>query len=178
MIIRNSQISKLAGIIFLSLFSFACNNTKQKYDASGTFEATEIMVPAEANGIIESFNINEGETLDSGRQIGYIDTTQLYLKKKQLEAQVKATGSKLPNIAAQTAQFKQQAAVIQSRLDYLKKEKSRVQNLVNADAATPKQLDDISAQVDEIQEQLKAYMNRELLKLQRLKHSIQVFLLR
>ncbi len=157
MIIRNSQISKLAGIIFfLSLFSFACNNKKQKYDASGTFEATEIMVPAEANGVIESFNINEGETLDSGRQIGYIDTTQLYLRKKQLEAQVKATGSKLPNIAVQTAQFKQQAAVIQSRLDYLKKEKSRVQNLVNADAATPKQLDDISAQVDEVQEQLKA----------------------
>ena len=93
---------------------------------------------------------------DSGGQVGYIDTTQLYLKKKQLEAQVKATGAKLPDIAAQTAQFKQQAAVIQSRLDYLKNEQTRVQNLVKADAATPKQLDDINAQVDEAQQQLKA----------------------
>ena len=62
----------------------------------------------------------------------------------------------MPNIAAQTAQFKQQAAVIQSRLDYLKNEQKRIQNLVKADAATPKQLDDINAQVDEAQQQLKA----------------------
>ncbi len=157
MIKRNSQILKLTGCILLfSLLFSACNNKKDDYDASGTFEATEIMVPAEANGVIEVFNIDEGETLNSGRQVGYIDTTQLYLKKKQLEAQIKATGTKLPDIAAQTAQFKQQAAVIQSRLDYLKHEQARVQNLVKADAATPKQLDDINAQVDEAQQQLKA----------------------
>ena len=157
MIKRNSHILKLVGTaFFLSLLFSACSNKKDNYDASGTFEATEIMVPAEANGVIEVFNIDEGETLDSGQQVGYIDTTQLYLKKKQLEAQIKATGSKLPNIAAQTAQFKQQAAVIQSRLDYLKKEQNRIQNLVKADAATPKQLDDINAQVDEAQQQLKA----------------------
>jgi len=157
MIKRNSKILKSAAtIFFLSLLFSACSNKKNNYDASGTFEATEIMVPAEANGVIEVFNINEGETLDSGEQIGYIDTTQLYLKKKQLEAQIKATGSKLPNIAAQTAQFKQQAAVIQTRLNYVKKEQKRIQNLVKADAATPKQLDDINAQVEEAQEQLKA----------------------
>ncbi len=157
MIKRNSRILKWASSIFLwSIIFSACNNHKETYDASGTFEATEIIVPAEANGIIEAFNINEGETLDSGLQIGYIDTTQLYLKKKQLEAQIKATGAKLPDIAVQTAQFKQQAAVIQSRLNYLKNEKNRIQNLVNADAATPKQLDDINAQVDETQQQLKA----------------------
>ncbi len=157
MIKRNSQILKLTGcILLLSLLFSACNNKKDDYDASGTFEATEIMVPAEANGVIEVFNIDEGETLDSGLQVGYIDTTQLYLKKKQLEAQIKATGAKLPDIAAQTEQFKQQAAVIQSRLDYLKHEQARVQNLVKADAATPKQLDDINAQVDEAQQQLKA----------------------
>ena len=74
-----------ATTFLLSLLFSACSNKKNKYDASGTFEATEIMVPAEANGVIEAFNVNEGETLDSGQQIGYIDTTQLYLKKKQLE---------------------------------------------------------------------------------------------
>jgi len=154
---RNSQILKLTSCIFLlSILFSACKDNKEEYDASGTFEATEIIVPAEANGIIETFSINEGETLDSAQQIGYIDTTQLYLKKTQLEAQIKATGAKLPDIAVQTAQFKQQAAVIQSRLDYLKKEQTRVENLVKADAATPKQLDDINAQVDEAQHQLKA----------------------
>jgi HlyD family secretion protein len=154
---RNSQILKLTSCIFLlSILLSACKDNKQEYDASGTFEATEIIVPAEANGIIETFNVYEGETLDSGQQIGYIDTTQLYLKKKQLEAQIKVTGAKLPNIAAQTVQFKQQAAVIQSHLDYLKREQNRVYNLVKADAATPKQLDDINAQIEESQQQLQA----------------------
>ncbi|MGN6249834.1 MAG: HlyD family secretion protein [Ginsengibacter sp.] len=153
---NNKKLTRNASVILLSLFLSACNNGQKNYDASGTFEATEIMVPAQGNGIIEDFKINEGENLDSGTRVGFIDTTQLYLKKKQLEAQVKATGAKLPNIAAQTAQFKQQAAVIQSRINYLEKEQQRTQNLVKADAATPKQLDDINAQLDEARQQLKA----------------------
>ncbi len=151
------QIFKLLIAIFsLPIIFSSCKNSKTEYDASGTFEATETIISAEANGVIKSFNINEGQTLDSGQEIGYIDTTQLFLKKKQLEAQIRAMRYKLPDISAQTAQFKQQAAVTQSRLDYLLKEKNRIQNLVNADAATPKQLDDIKAQITEAQEQIKA----------------------
>ena len=155
--ISSVQILKMSIAIFLLPIIFsACKGSKEEYDATGTFEATETIVSAEANGVIKAFNIDEGQTLDSGQQIGYIDSIQLYLKKKQLEAQIKAMGYKLPDIPAQTAQFKQQAAVTQSRLDYLLKEKNRIQNLVNADAATPKQLDDINAQIAEAQEQIKA----------------------
>jgi len=140
---------------FSILFS-SCRNNTNNYDASGTFEATETVVSAEANGVIEVFNIEEGQTLDSGIYIGFIDTTQLYLKKKQLEAQVKAMGYKLPDISAQTAQFKQQAAVTQSDLDYLMNEKKRTENLLKANAATPKQLDDINAKITTAKEQIKA----------------------
>lgn len=139
-----------------SILVSSCRDNTNNYDASGTFEATETIVSAEANGVIEAFNIQEGQTLDSGMYIGYIDTTQLYLKKKQLEAQVKAMGYKLPDISAQTAQFKQQAAVTQSDLDYLLKEKKRTENLLKANAATPKQLDDINAKIATAKEQIKA----------------------
>lgn len=150
-------VLKLSIVIFqLAIFFPSCKNHENDFDASGTFEAVETIVSAQGNGIIRSFNIHEGETLDSGIMVGYIDTTQLFLKKKQLEAQVKSMGFKLPDIAAQTAQFKQQAAVIQSRLNYLLKERSRIENLVKADAATPKQLDDINAQIKEAQQQIKA----------------------
>lgn len=140
----------------LSILFSACKNNKDTYDASGTFEATETIVSAEANGVIKAFHIDEGQPLDSGQEIGYIDSTQLYLKKKQLEAQIKTTGAKLPDISAQTSQFKQQATVIHTRLDHLLKEKNRIQHLVDADAATPKQLDNIKAGVAEAQEQIKA----------------------
>lgn len=155
--ITSIKVLKLPITFFLlSVLFSACENNKDNYDATGTFEATETIVSAEANGVIKAFNINEGQTLDSGQQIGYIDSVQLFLKKKQLEAQIKAMGYKLPDIQAQTAQFKQQAAVTQSRLDYLLKEKNRTQNLLKADAATPKQLDDINVQIAEAQAQIKA----------------------
>ncbi|MGN6804034.1 MAG: hypothetical protein ACTHJN_19200, partial [Ginsengibacter sp.] len=73
---NNKKLTRNASVIFLSLFLSACGNRQNNYDASGTFEATEIMVPAQGNGIIEDFKINEGENLDSGTRVGFIDTTQ------------------------------------------------------------------------------------------------------
>lgn len=153
----SSRILKSAIIFFLlAIIVSACTDNSDRSDASGTFEAVEIIVPAEANGVIKSLNIREGQTLDSGIQIGYIDSIQLYLKKKQLEAQIKALGYKLPDIAAQTAHFKQQAAVTQSHLEYLLNEKKRTENLLKGNAATGKQLDDINAQIATAEQQLKA----------------------
>jgi HlyD family secretion protein len=153
---NSTRILKFTAAIFiLPVLYSSCKDNKNDYDASGAFEATETIVSADGNGVIKAFNINEGQTLDSGMLLGYIDTTQLYLKKKQIEAQVKAMGYKLPDIAAQTAQFKQQAAVTQSNLDYLLKEKERTENLLKANAATPKQLDDINAKIATVKEQIK-----------------------
>ena len=158
---NNKKTAPLKNLFFLivtfQLFVFpSCKNNQTNYDASGTFEAIEILVPAQANGIIEAFNITEGETLDSGFKAGFIDTTQLYLKKKQLEAQMKSIGAKLPDVAAQTEQFKQQAAVEQSRLDHLLHEQKRTENLLKGDAATQKQLDDLNAQIATVKQQIKA----------------------
>lgn len=151
----------VAVFLLLTVFLSGCEDKENEYDASGTFEAIETIVSAEANGVIKSFNIQEGQTLDAGLQIGYIDSIQLHLKKKQLEAQIKAMGQKLPDIAAQTAQFEQQVAAAQSRLDYLLKEKTRIENLLKAEAATPKQLDDINAQITEIQHQIQVIHKQE-----------------
>jgi len=139
-----------AGAVLLA----SCSGNKNAYDASGTFEAVETIVPAEASGTIENLRVEEGQILKQGDLVGYIDSIQLYLKKKQLEAQIKATGTKMPNITAQTQVYKQQLQVAQTRLDGALREQKRIQNLVKADAATTKQLDDISTEVDEAQKQL------------------------
>jgi HlyD family secretion protein len=141
-------------LIVLAISAVACNNKDNVYDASGTFEAVETIVSAEATGRIMALNIEEGELLKTGQTVGYIDSVQLYLKKKQLEAQIRATGSRLPDIVTQTNVYKQQEAVAQVRLDNLLYEQRRIQNLLKADAATPKQLDDITAQIKELQKQL------------------------
>lgn len=141
-------------LIILAISMATCDSKDNVYDASGTFEAVETIVSAEATGRIMALNIEEGQILKAGQNVGYIDSVQSYLKKKQLEAQIRATGSRLPDIVAQTNVYKQQGAVTEVRLDNLLYEQKRIQNLLKADAATPKQLDDITAQIKELQKQL------------------------
>ncbi|MGN7887782.1 HlyD family secretion protein [Dyadobacter sp. 22481] len=141
-------------LILLAVAVAACDGKKNLYDASGTFEAVETIVSAEATGRIMALDLQEGQQLKAGQMVGYIDSLQLSLRRKQLEAQIRATGSRVPDIVAQTNVYKQQIAVSQVRLDNLLHEQKRVQNLLKADAATPKQLDDINAQVEELQKQL------------------------
>jgi HlyD family secretion protein len=138
--------------IFLpAYFIFAlssCNNDKQ-WDASGTFEAEEVIISSEANGVIKQLDLSEGQVLKAGQFIGYVDSIQLHLKKKQLETQIHSTLSQRPNISTQVAALEVQLATAE-------KEQQRFANLVKADAATQKQLDDISSQVEVLKKQISA----------------------
>lgn len=131
-----------------SLFS-ACKDNKVTSDASGSFEAEETIISAEASGTIRQLTLTEGETLQAGALIGYIDSTQLFLKKKQLIAQRNATTSGKPDVAAQLA-------ALQSQRQTAQKEKIRVTNLVQGGAVPQKQLDDIHAQIDVLNKQIAA----------------------
>ena len=64
----------------------ACRNKEQQYDATGTFEVTEVTVSAKASGELVSFAMQEGDTLAAQTVVGHIDDVQLRLKKSQLEA--------------------------------------------------------------------------------------------
>jgi len=140
-------------IIFLvastTTFLTACKENKVSFDASGSFEAEETIISSEATGTIKQLDIEEGQTLKAGQVIGYIDSVQLFLKKKQLEAQVIALLAKRPNIPVQLS-------VLQEQLKTAEKERARIVNLVKGDAATQKQLDDINAQIEVLKKQIEA----------------------
>jgi len=143
------KIKTIAVVASISTMLTACNDNKVSFDASGSFEAEETIISSEATGTIKRFEIEEGETLESGENIGYIDSLQLYLKKKQLEAQVIAILGKKPNIPVQLS-------ALQTQLQTAEKERTRLANLVKGDAATPKQLDDINAQIEVLKKQIGA----------------------
>lgn len=136
-------------MVLAALITVSCKQAPQLYDASGTFEAIETLIPADGSGIIQQLDIREGQVLDSAQVIGYIDSTQLHLRKKQLEAQIKAVLSKKPNISRQLAAY-------QVQLDQARHELARIERLVKADAATPKQLDDAKSLVTVIEKQIEA----------------------
>lgn len=137
--------------IVLSLL-FSCSRNEFAHDASGTFEATEIIISAEASGKIEEFNITEGNELAKGQYLGYIDTTQLYLKKLQLQATTKAVSSRRPDISLQIASTKEQ-------ISNTRKDKERIENMLKDGAATQKQLDDINTQLQVLERNLAAQLN-------------------
>ena len=133
---------------FLFLFS-ACFTKNKNYDASGMFEATEIIVSAETTGKILTLNIIEGQKVEPLGLLGLIDTTQLYLQKVQLLQSKKQVGAKKQDVAMQLASLEEQLA-------YQQREKTRVENLIAAKAGNTKQLDDIIAQIAIIEKQIAA----------------------
>jgi HlyD family secretion protein len=134
--------------IILGVIS-SCGDSEKQFDATGSFEAVETIISAQANGQLESFELEEGQVLEGGEVIGYIDTAQLYLKKKMLEAQIEAVLSRKPDISVQLEALNQQLATANS-------ERERVLKLIASDAATSKQLDDVDAQIKVLNAQIKA----------------------
>ena len=132
----------------LALFS-ACGNGAPKYDATGTFETTEVLVSAEASGRLLYFDIEEGMLLKAGEEVGVVDTVQLYLKKLQLEASLKSVEEQRPDILKQVAATKEQISAAQ-------RERNRVANLLKVGAGNQKQLDDAEDQLEVLRKQLVA----------------------
>ncbi|MBV6441539.1 MAG: hypothetical protein EPGJADBJ_03225 [Saprospiraceae bacterium] len=139
----------------------ACRNSNHKADAYGNFEADELIVSAEASGKLLSFNVEEGQTLKAGDTVGAIDSAQLVLKREQLQASIRAVAAKSPAISAQLAVFEKQLASVRQQLATLDREKRRVENLLKNDAATPKQLDDLNAQIEAAQRQMEVVLEQK-----------------
>lgn len=138
----------VCSLVFAAVLT-SCGKSDSDMDASGTFETTEIIVSSEASGKILQFDIQEGQSLVAGQKLGYIDTVQLFLRKKQLLASIQVAQSRRPDVAAQIAGLQQQVTTA-------KTEKKRVENLLKGNAANQKQLDDINAQIELLQKQLNA----------------------
>ena len=138
-----------AGLLLFFILLFSCKSKDNNYDASGYFEAVETIVSAQANGQILSLNVNEGQELAAGQQVGQIDSTQIYLTLQQVQSQRGAVLSRKPDIGSQTAVLKEQITTA-------KRELARIERLAAGNAATQKQVDDAHSAVSVLQRQLDA----------------------
>ncbi|MFC2335464.1 MAG: HlyD family secretion protein [Prevotella sp.] len=148
----------------------SCGKDKQDYDATGTFEATEITVSAESAGQLKSFNISEGQVLNNGVTVGQIDARQLTLKRNQLATnneQLAATHGQLDANKRQLAANKQatssrqldlkkQVAAIRQQIVNQQRERQRFTELLKDGAVARKQVDDIDYQLQVLKKQLTA----------------------
>ena len=143
------KIYLLAGV---ALMVSACGNKEKDYDATGTFEATETTVFAEQSGELLSFDVEEGDKIESARQVGLIDTTQTWLKIQQMDATKAVYQSQKPDMERQIAATRQQLAKAQQ-------DEQRYRELVADGAAPSKMFDDATSQVKVLQKQLDAQIS-------------------
>lgn len=137
--------------IILATLTIACGK-EAEFDAQGTFEATEIIVSSEANGRITDFSVEEGMQVSAGEVVGSIDSTQLYLQRKQLMAQQSALLNSRPDVNKQVSSLREQISKQKSEL-------TRVSNMLREGAATQKQYDDIEAHIKILEGQLDATLS-------------------
>ncbi|MDR2563609.1 MAG: efflux RND transporter periplasmic adaptor subunit [Prevotellaceae bacterium] len=130
----------------------ACRGNKFEHDASGTFEATEVIVAAETSGKIEELNLLEGSVLRKGECVGYIDSVQLYLEKLQLLQARKTVEARKPDVNLQIA-------ATRSQIEKARLEKGRVESLFKDGAATQKQRDDAESALQVLEGTLNAQIN-------------------
>jgi HlyD family secretion protein len=127
----------------------ACGDKQPAFDATGSFDATEVTVSGEAAGRILAFDVSEGQIVTAGEGLGAVDSVQLYLSKLQLLQSMASVRSNRPDVKTQIAALREQIAKQQTEL-------ARVTNLLDAGAATQKQADDIRSGITVLQRQLAA----------------------
>lgn len=140
-----THIMMAAGLIVIS----ACTGQNEKSDAYGNFEAREIIVSAQSQGELLKLDLQEGETLKPGISVGWIDTSTLAARREQLKAKQNSLNARLSNIDAQ-------ADVQQEQINTLLTEKRRIERLLKEEAATERQYDNITGQLNVARKKLKS----------------------
>lgn len=139
-------------IVAMLVVLASCGNKEKAYDATGVFEATEVTVAAEQSGALMVFNVEEGNEITLGQEVGLIDTTQIWLKIKQAGATKAVFQSQKPDVEKQIAAIRQQ-------LTKARQDQQRYKELVSDGAAPGKMLDDATSQVLVLEKQLAAQMS-------------------
>ena len=151
---------KIKFVLLIVILIASCK-TKNKVQSNGIFEATEIIISAEATGRILKWEIEEGKSLKAQDLVGLIDCSQQELQIAQADATLLALPSKTtesqPAVNVLMKQKKSQESqlnVLNEQLKISEREKLRIQNLVKAEAAPAKQYDDIEGQVNILKRQI------------------------
>src|SRR5580765_6926864 len=103
-------------LIFFGCLLFACNNSENRFDAQGTFEADEVIVSSEIPGKLVLFNLQEGQSVLKDSVVGSVDATNLVLQKEQVEASIGSLSEKTYDIEPQVKLLQDQLTVQQSQM--------------------------------------------------------------
>jgi len=133
--------------LLFALYLISCSNQKDASDAFGNFEADDQLISSEIAGKLLSCQFEEGNTLAKGAEIAVVDTLPLLLQISQLQSQQLT-------IQARKQSVQTQIAVVEQQKTNLNVDKSRLLNMMKDGAATQKQLDDVTGNLELLNKQM------------------------
>ncbi len=139
----------VAPFLVVLMLVMGCAGNGETSDAYGNFEATETLIASEAGGKLLSFSVDEGEALEAGTVVALVDTVQLALQRDQVRASQQAVQSRISGVLAQIEVLQEQKRVALI-------EKDRIEKLLEAQAATQKQMDDVDGQLRVLDRQIQS----------------------
>lgn len=126
-----------------------CGHKTPDFDACGQVDAVEVTVSAESNGRMVRFDVTEGDKLSKGECVGNVDTVQIWLQRKELVSRRESALAKMVDSECQTrSQY--------AKLDNLETELQRAGALLERDAGTQKQVDDLKSEIEILKGQIAA----------------------
>ena len=140
-------------LFFAALVALGGCQDREEYDATGVFEANTVTVSAETKGKIVALDVEEGDVIKAGQQVGMVDTVLLSLQRKQIQSQQLSAEKSSPDVAAQ-------AAALRTQIAHQQEERDRVARLLADGAATQKQYDDATAQLNILRGELEGLLSR------------------
>lgn len=139
-----------SGLVFAALALVAAGCGKNiEYDACGQVDATQVTVSAENAGRVLSMAVEEGEVVTAGQLLGALDSVQTYLQIMELRERIAGSSSRLVDI-------KKQGQPNLSQLENLQSEYERYSKLLEGNATSRKQVDDLTDKIAVLKAQIAA----------------------
>ena len=143
------KLTRLILLIALPAIISSCNRGGDRADAYGNFEVEETTISAQASGELLQFDVEEGDMLVPGQVIGIVDSTTLVIQKSEIFANIASVRVNRSNVAAEKR-------VLYTEMKNLKRELNRVKRLIESEAATQKQLDDLEGNIEVLKSKMQA----------------------
>ena len=140
-------------IAMAAIILTGCKTKIPEADAYGNFEATEVIVSAETSGRIMEFPRDEGSRIEHGELIAVVDTTISHLQKNEIDAGMNSVKTRISTIISQNE-------ILNQQIENQNVNIARIEKMLKDDAATQKQLDDLTGQVAVLKNRLQLIILR------------------
>ncbi|MCQ2182418.1 MAG: HlyD family efflux transporter periplasmic adaptor subunit [Bacteroidales bacterium] len=142
------HLSGVIAVLMAAAFAQSCGNDIE-FDACGQIDAVQVTLSAENSGKIISLKVEEGDKVAAGQVLGAIDSLQSFLQIDELRHRIESAEARMVDI-------KRQGEPNQAQLASLKNDLNRYSSLLQSNAATQKQVDDIKDKITMLEAQIAA----------------------